>query len=59
MLPADCNTSSLFNSIYNGTFKFNGTIFNGTEDNETITIQCRIKQIINMWQEVGRAMYAP
>nr|AVE26791.1 envelope glycoprotein [Human immunodeficiency virus 1] len=24
-----------------------------------ITIPCRIKQIINMWQEVGKAMYAP
>nr|AZI71710.1 envelope glycoprotein [Human immunodeficiency virus 1] len=24
-----------------------------------ITLPCRIKQIINMWQEVGRAMYAP
>nr|WEU85044.1 envelope glycoprotein [Human immunodeficiency virus 1] len=51
-----CNTSDLFNSTYgpNGTFKFNGTAMNST-----ITIPCRIKQIINMWQEVGRAMYAP
>nr|QRC48946.1 envelope glycoprotein [Human immunodeficiency virus 1] len=47
-----CNTSRLFNGIYNGTY-------NSTERNSTITIQCRIKQIINMWQEVGRAMYAP
>nr|WEU84999.1 envelope glycoprotein [Human immunodeficiency virus 1] len=49
-----CNTSGLFNSTYtsNGTFK-------GIESNSTITIPCRIKQIINMWQEVGRAMYAP
>nr|WEU84276.1 envelope glycoprotein [Human immunodeficiency virus 1] len=56
-----CNTSSLFNSTYmlNGTFIFNGTTFNGTESNSTITIPCRIKQIVNMWQEVGRAMYAP
>nr|WEU85026.1 envelope glycoprotein [Human immunodeficiency virus 1] len=55
-----CNTSGLFNSTYmsNGTFMFNGT-YNGTESNSTITIPCRIKQIINMWQEVGRAMYAP
>nr|WEU85134.1 envelope glycoprotein [Human immunodeficiency virus 1] len=52
-----CNTSSLFNSTYykNGTYNFTGT----ESDNSTITIQCRIKQIINMWQEVGRAMYAP
>nr|WEU84560.1 envelope glycoprotein [Human immunodeficiency virus 1] len=49
-----CNTSGLFNS----THMPNGT-FNGTESNSTITIPCRIKQIINMWQEVGRAMYAP
>nr|ADZ36256.1 envelope glycoprotein [Human immunodeficiency virus 1] len=49
-----CNTSGLFNGTYNGTYK-------GTEgnSNSTITIPCRIKQIINMWQEVGRAMYAP
>nr|AGK82489.1 envelope glycoprotein [Human immunodeficiency virus 1] len=47
-----CNTSKLFNSTY---------MPNGTESdvNSTITIPCRIKQIINMWQEVGRAMYAP
>nr|UTT72142.1 envelope glycoprotein [Human immunodeficiency virus 1] len=49
-----CNTSSLFN----GTYEYsNGT--NSTGTNKTITLQCRIKQIINMWQEVGRAMYAP
>nr|AEZ06369.1 envelope glycoprotein [Human immunodeficiency virus 1] len=58
-----CNTSKLFNSTYstNGTYKFNGTEsnFNDTGDNSTITIPCRIKQIINMWQKVGRAMYAP
>nr|WEU84782.1 envelope glycoprotein [Human immunodeficiency virus 1] len=53
-----CNTSGLFNSTYekNGTFTFNGA---GAEDNSTITISCRIKQIVNMWQKVGRAMYAP
>nr|AKT78295.1 envelope glycoprotein [Human immunodeficiency virus 1] len=49
-----CNTSRLFNG--NGTY----TQDNSTnETNETITITCKIKQIINMWQEVGRAMYAP
>nr|WEU84658.1 envelope glycoprotein [Human immunodeficiency virus 1] len=52
-----CNTSILFNSTYlsNGTFN---SPLNGT-GNSNITIPCRIKQIINMWQEVGRAMYAP
>nr|AFG22039.1 envelope glycoprotein [Human immunodeficiency virus 1] len=47
-----CNTSGLFNSTYN-----NKT--NSTTSNATITLQCRIKQIINMWQGVGQAMYAP
>nr|QAV55587.1 envelope glycoprotein [Simian-Human immunodeficiency virus] len=47
-----CNTSKLFNSTDNSTHM-------GTENNTIITIPCRIKQIINMWQEVGRAMYAP
>nr|ABY71528.1 envelope glycoprotein [Human immunodeficiency virus 1] len=48
-----CNTSRLFN----GTYMPNGTNSNSSSD--IITIPCRIKQIINMWQEVGRAMYAP
>nr|AAY98656.1 envelope glycoprotein [Human immunodeficiency virus 1] len=47
-----CNTSRLFNSTY-----WEGS--NSTGGDSTITIPCRIKQIINMWQEVGRAMYAP
>nr|ARQ22227.1 envelope glycoprotein [Human immunodeficiency virus 1] len=46
-----CNTTPLFNSTWS-----NGT-WNGSAEN--ITLPCRIKQIINMWQEVGRAMYAP
>nr|AIS42693.1 envelope glycoprotein [Human immunodeficiency virus 1] len=49
-----CNTSGLFNSTH-----MPNSTFNDTENNSTITIPCRIKQIINMWQEVGRAMYAP
>nr|AGV36973.1 envelope glycoprotein [Human immunodeficiency virus 1] len=44
-----CNTTKLFNSTGNET----------ENNNEIITLPCRIKQIINMWQEVGRAMYAP
>nr|AUO72401.1 envelope glycoprotein [Human immunodeficiency virus 1] len=53
-----CNTSKLFNSIWD----WNTTTWNTTEsdmENGTITLPCRIKQIINMWQEVGKAMYAP
>nr|AGC80024.1 envelope glycoprotein [Human immunodeficiency virus 1] len=42
-----CNTSKLFNTTGNSTA------------NATITLPCQIKQIINMWQGVGRAMYAP
>nr|AET80800.1 envelope glycoprotein [Human immunodeficiency virus 1] len=34
-------------------------LFNGTGGNGTIILPCRIKQIINMWQGVGQAMYAP
>nr|API98998.1 envelope glycoprotein [Human immunodeficiency virus 1] len=49
-----CNTSDLFNGTYNGTY--NGT---STTNTTIIKLPCRIKQIINMWQEVGRAMYAP
>nr|ALA27606.1 envelope glycoprotein [Human immunodeficiency virus 1] len=49
-----CNTTQLFNSTWNST---EGP--NTTEGNDTITLPCRIKQIINMWQEVGKAMYAP
>nr|AAL34686.1 envelope glycoprotein [Human immunodeficiency virus 1] len=48
-----CNTTRLFNGTYNST----GNDTNST--NSTITLQCRIKQIINMWQGVGKAMYAP
>nr|AGC81376.1 envelope glycoprotein [Human immunodeficiency virus 1] len=40
-----CNTSKLFNSTNN--------------NSAIITLPCKIKQIINMWQKVGRAMYAP
>nr|UUG60665.1 envelope glycoprotein [Human immunodeficiency virus 1] len=62
-----CNTSGLFNSTHwhNGTYMFNGTMMNGTmmngtdDSNDTITIPCRIKQIVNRWQEVGQAIYAP
>nr|AAQ97567.1 envelope glycoprotein [Human immunodeficiency virus 1]AAQ97576.1 envelope glycoprotein [Human immunodeficiency virus 1]ABS53204.1 envelope glycoprotein [Human immunodeficiency virus 1]ACE69004.1 envelope glycoprotein [Human immunodeficiency virus 1]ACE69008.1 envelope glycoprotein [Human immunodeficiency virus 1] len=48
-----CNTTQLFNSTWNGTEELNST------NDKIITLPCRIKQIINMWQEVGKAMYAP
>nr|AXG24821.1 envelope glycoprotein [Human immunodeficiency virus 1] len=50
-----CNTTQLFDS----TWDVNGNITNSTQNNETITLPCRIKQIIGMWQGVGQAMYAP
>nr|QJX37798.1 envelope glycoprotein [Human immunodeficiency virus 1] len=43
-----CNTSDLW-AIDN----------NSTGNNSTITLPCKIKQIINMWQKVGRAIYTP
>nr|WQF63236.1 envelope glycoprotein [Human immunodeficiency virus 1] len=48
-----CSTTQLFNSTWNDTNRANGM-----EGNENITLPCRIKQIINLWQEVGKAMYA-
>nr|AKN11029.1 envelope glycoprotein [Human immunodeficiency virus 1] len=47
-----CDTSRLFNDTH----------WNDTEDNianSNTIIPCKIRQIINMWQEVGRAIYAP
>nr|ACN74731.1 envelope glycoprotein [Human immunodeficiency virus 1] len=47
-----CNTTQLFNNTCIGNTSMEGC-------NNTIILPCRIKQIINMWQGVGRAMYAP
>nr|WJG31171.1 envelope glycoprotein [Human immunodeficiency virus 1]WJG31179.1 envelope glycoprotein [Human immunodeficiency virus 1] len=47
-----CNTTSLFNSTWDDST-------NSTEGRENITLPCKIRQIINMWQKVGKAMYAP
>nr|AVK51552.1 envelope glycoprotein [Human immunodeficiency virus 1] len=41
-----CNTTKLFNSTWNDT-------------TDTIILPCKIRQIVNLWQEVGKAMYAP
>nr|AYX64981.1 envelope glycoprotein [Human immunodeficiency virus 1] len=48
-----CNTSALFNSTY-----YPNSTDTGSNSSSMITIPCRIKQIINMWQGVGRAIYA-
>nr|AKP93145.1 envelope glycoprotein [Human immunodeficiency virus 1] len=50
-----CNTTQLFNSTWNDTSSWNNT----GESNDTIILPCRLRQIVNMWQEVGKAMYAP
>nr|AIX96746.1 envelope glycoprotein [Human immunodeficiency virus 1] len=50
-----CNSTKLFNSTWTNSSLENNT----TESNISITLPCRIKQIINMWQGVGKAMYAP
>nr|QAR19027.1 envelope glycoprotein [Human immunodeficiency virus 1] len=50
-----CNTTKLFNSSWPEN-KTKDNTSNNTGD--IITLPCRIKQIINMWQEVGKAMYA-
>nr|AER38340.1 envelope glycoprotein [Human immunodeficiency virus 1] len=49
-----CNTSGLFNSTW---FQNGTNITQGSDGN--ITLHCRIKQIINMWQRAGQAIYAP
>nr|ALP13124.1 envelope glycoprotein [Human immunodeficiency virus 1] len=50
-----CNTTSLFNS----TWYANGTNSTWSDESDVITLPCRIRQIVNMWQGVGKAMYAP
>nr|AIS44610.1 envelope glycoprotein [Human immunodeficiency virus 1] len=50
-----CNTTKLFNH----TWLANNTWQESWQGSDTITLQCRIKQIINRWQEVGKAMYNP
>nr|AFQ61167.1 envelope glycoprotein [Human immunodeficiency virus 1] len=45
-----CNTTKLFNRTENETMEGSNT---------TIILPCRIKQIVNMWQGVGQAIYVP
>nr|ANC60679.1 envelope glycoprotein [Human immunodeficiency virus 1] len=57
-----CNSTQLFNSIWKWTdtnYTLENSILNTNSTNENITLPCRIRQIINRWQEVGKAMYAP
>nr|APX60034.1 envelope glycoprotein [Human immunodeficiency virus 1] len=54
-----CNTTQLFNKTWNATQLWTNGMDDDSSENITLTLPCRIKQIINMWQEVGKAMYAP
>nr|ABI80042.1 envelope glycoprotein [Human immunodeficiency virus 1] len=54
-----CNSTQLFSSKWHANDSWSSTWNDTGESNDTITLPCRIKQIINMWQEVGKAMYAP
>nr|QCS35476.1 envelope glycoprotein [Human immunodeficiency virus 1] len=47
-----CNTTDLFSWNSSNPWK-------NITSNDSITLQCRIKQIVRMWQQVGQAMYAP
>nr|AAB47934.1 env glycoprotein [Human immunodeficiency virus 1] len=52
-----CNSTQLFNSTWNTGNDTRES--NDTNNTGNITLPCRIKQILNLWQEVGKAMYAP
>nr|AOK87922.1 envelope glycoprotein [Human immunodeficiency virus 1] len=54
-----CNTSQLFNSTWRNDTWNDTSPQIATTGNDTITLPCRIRQIVNMWQQVGKAMYAP
>nr|AAX33195.1 envelope glycoprotein [Human immunodeficiency virus 1] len=54
-----CNLSKLFNNTWNGTTWVTDWNSTGEANGTNIILPCRIKQIINMWQGVGKAMYAP
>nr|ADC81248.1 envelope glycoprotein [Human immunodeficiency virus 1]ADC81255.1 envelope glycoprotein [Human immunodeficiency virus 1]ADC81262.1 envelope glycoprotein [Human immunodeficiency virus 1]ADC81276.1 envelope glycoprotein [Human immunodeficiency virus 1]ADC81283.1 envelope glycoprotein [Human immunodeficiency virus 1] len=50
-----CTTTQMFNSTWK-----DGTWTEGSNNTGgNIILPCRIKQIINMWQKVGKAIYAP
>nr|URX38119.1 envelope glycoprotein [Human immunodeficiency virus 1] len=54
-----CNSTQLFNSTWYSNSSFSSLNITTNHTKENITLPCRIKQFINMWQEVGKAMYAP
>nr|QCG78681.1 envelope glycoprotein [Human immunodeficiency virus 1] len=55
-----CNTSQLFNSTWTSTEELNWNSTEGSNNTgDPIILPCRIKQVVNLWQQVGQAMYAP
>nr|WEU83923.1 envelope glycoprotein [Human immunodeficiency virus 1] len=54
-----CNFSRLFNITMSNSTWSNEWYLEYMIQEKTITLPCRIKQIVNRWQEVGKAMYAP
>nr|QIC91599.1 envelope glycoprotein [Human immunodeficiency virus 1] len=57
-----CNTSSLFNNSWlpnNNSWLFNDNSSSKANVSSNITLPCRIRQIIKMWQRTGQAIYAP
>nr|APA31324.1 envelope glycoprotein [Human immunodeficiency virus 1] len=54
-----CNTTKLFNSTWNLNDTWDNTTAGSNTNEGIITLPCRIRQIVNMWQQVGKAMYAP
>nr|WMD30841.1 envelope glycoprotein [Human immunodeficiency virus 1] len=45
-----CNTTELFNDT---------EMLNNSNSSGIITLPCKIRQIVRMWQRIGQAMYAP
>nr|ADI62638.1 envelope glycoprotein [Human immunodeficiency virus 1] len=54
-----CDSTPLFNSTWKNITELDATKLDNATEKGNITLKCRIKQIINMWQGVGKAMYAP
>nr|UVZ34609.1 envelope glycoprotein [Human immunodeficiency virus 1] len=54
-----CNTTNLFNSAWDKNSTASSSTNSTDSSNGTITLHCKIRQIINMWQRVGQAIYAP
>nr|ACN87037.1 envelope glycoprotein [Human immunodeficiency virus 1] len=54
-----CNSTKLFSSAWMANSTWTNSTLEKSSTEKNITLPCKIKQIINMWQKVGNAMYAP